>query len=270
MPTLKRLQAAELAVFKELQRLCEKHSLRYYLIGGSALGAVRHSGFIPWDDDIDVGMPRPDYEAFSVLCCSELNERFFWQTYRTERCHTAIYGKLRMNDTVYKESPTMHLPIHHGIKIDVFPVDGTPRHSRTRTLHRLAFKLCMMKIGADLKLNRATKRQERVAKLLPRRIAIFILEKMSRWFAYDRSEVVVNAGGAWGYEKESAPRAWFAEGVRFRFEDTQAPLPTHWDKYLTRMYGDYMQFPPEEERLDRHPHLSIDFGTVLPDDGSKA
>lgn len=258
---LRRLQLAELQILKELQRICEAHSLRYYLIGGSAIGAVRHGGFIPWDDDVDVGMPRPDYEKFSALCVNELGEQFFWQTYRTEPQYNGVFGKLRLNNTVYEELPTAHLPIHHGIKIDVFPLDGVPRRERARSLHRIAIKICMMRIGNATRTGRRRSLQVRIARCLPRRLAIALYERLGKWLPYEQCELVINAAGAWGYKKETAPRIWFAEGEKMKFEDIQAPVPKNWDAYLSRIYGDYMQPPPESQREhDRHPTARIEYG----------
>lgn len=259
---IRTLQIAELRIFKELQRICEKHDVRYFLIGGSAIGSVRHHGFIPWDDDMDIGMPRPDYERFSELCRTELDPQFFWQTYRTEPAYNLIFGKLRLNYSKYVEVATAHLPIHHGIKIDVFPFDGVPRATYAKSLHRITLKFCMMKLGAEIERSRRMHLQERAASLIPRRIAIALNERMAKRWNYSDCETVVNASGAWGYYRESVPKAWVAESAMMPFEDVSAPVPKYWHEYLTKIYGDYMLFPPESERRRaRHPVLTVEFDT---------
>jgi lipopolysaccharide cholinephosphotransferase len=260
---LRRLQLTELRILRELQRICEAHSLRYYLIGGSAIGAIRHKGFIPWDDDIDVGIPRPDYEELERLCRDELGGRFFWQTYRTEPRYNAIFGKLRLNDTLYKETPTAHLPIHHGIKIDVFPLDGVPRRGFTRFLQRVILKFCAMKIGSETRSTRPRSYQARLARMIPRRAAIRMYDVVAGWCSFDESEIVINNGGVWGHEKEAVPRIWFGAGEIVQFEDGKAPVPECWDEYLTQIYGDYMTQPPEDQRgIDRHPVVRIEHEPV--------
>ena len=99
---LRDLQLVELEILREFVRVCEAHGLRYYLAYGTLLGAVLHRGFIPWDDDIDVTMPRPDYERFARICASELRPGFTWQSYRTDRHYPFLFGKLLKDGTVLR------------------------------------------------------------------------------------------------------------------------------------------------------------------------
>ena len=118
------LQTVELNLLKELLALCEKLSLRSYLVCGSALGAVKYGGFIPWDDDIDVALPRPDYERFCAEAPAYLPDWCFLQNYRSEPLYYLLGSKLRDSRTTYMEQMAERLPIHHGVFIDVFPLDG--------------------------------------------------------------------------------------------------------------------------------------------------
>ncbi|MGD0167867.1 MAG: LicD family protein [Gaiellaceae bacterium] len=258
---LRRLQLAELEILKEFQRICSEYSLRYYLLGGSALGAVRHRGFIPWDDDIDVGLPRPDFEKFGELCETELDPRYFWQTTATDRLFYNIFGKVRANNTEMLEQGSAHLPIHHGIYIDVFPLDGVPRGCIARMFHKkllrawlLTSKKVLTRIDAP-----PLPFTWRVASLLPRRPFDVICPKMVRHYRYDDADIVVNAAGSWGYDKESVPRTWLEDGAELPFEDIRSICPAKWHEYLSQLYDDYMRYPPEDNRYNRHCVMKITF-----------
>jgi lipopolysaccharide cholinephosphotransferase len=259
----RQLQLTELGIFKEFQRICERHSLTYYLLGGSLLGAVRHGGFIPWDDDIDVGMPRPNYERFASLCDTELGSQFAWQTYRTEPRYPFIFGKLLRNDTLLHDRITQHLPIRHCVSIDVFALDGIPRRAVSRGLHKWTIKLCKLKLGSGMR-SRGPKRALAMAtRVIPRAWAIAVCEMLARRFPYDDSQIVANLGGAYGYRREAVPKEWLGEGAKLQFEDVKAFGPKEWDKYLTHIYGDYMRLPPEGKRKSDHDLTSVSLGPVL-------
>lgn len=121
---LRGLQLAELEILKEFIRVCNKLKLKYFLDSGTLLGCIRHGGFIPWDDDIDVSMPREDYEIFLKKGQKELKTKYFLQTYNTDKEYTNIFAKIRNSETTFIESTVKNLDINHGIYIDIFPLDG--------------------------------------------------------------------------------------------------------------------------------------------------
>ena len=121
------LQKALLEIFKAFVAVCEKHHLRYYLIGGTCLGAVRHKGFIPWDDDIDVGLPREDYEKFIQLQDEFKDTPYFIQTWKSDPKYIYGYAKLRNSNTTYIENFYKHFQFNQGLWIDIFPIDGFSR-----------------------------------------------------------------------------------------------------------------------------------------------
>jgi lipopolysaccharide cholinephosphotransferase len=139
---IKKLHIIELAMLGEFIRICQKYSLRYYLIGGSALGAVRHSGFIPWDDDIDIGMPRVDYEKFLSVAQAELDADLFLQTHKTDPAYPFSFAKIRNSKTTFIQSDSSHLQMNHGVYIDIFPLDGYPSSKLSRRLTKIIINLC--------------------------------------------------------------------------------------------------------------------------------
>ena len=135
---LSRLQDALYETLAEVKRVCDKHGIRYFVTGGTAIGAYFWGKILPWDDDVDVGMMRPDYERFAKVAQAEMGDRFFLQTPATEP-HTPFYFmKVRMNGSRFSESTFRHIQMHQGIYVDIFPFDKIPQQ---RWLERLQHKI---------------------------------------------------------------------------------------------------------------------------------
>lgn len=253
-----KLQQIELKMLELFVQICEKENLHYYLLGGTMLGAVRHKGFIPWDDDIDVGMPRADYEKF-LLCASKyLPKGYFLQTYKTDKDYPYPYAKMRDTHTIYKENALKNLSINHGVWIDVFPLDFCPvkrfwflwHHYLLR--ERIKFVLYKWeKASIKLKLFRilscvfspswhnAVKRDD----------------KLMSSYQKDTT-MTANLCGAWG-EREIVPTEWYGEGTTLAFEHLKVKVPVKYHQWLTQVYGDYMELPPVEKRIARHNPVEI-------------
>ena len=131
-----RIKEIEIEIFKSFISVCEHLNLTYYVLDGTLLGAVRHKGFIPWDDDIDVGMPREDYEVFLREGQALLPEEYFIQTFDSDPEYLANYAKIRNNNTTFVETSVRHRKINHGVFIDVFPLDYCPEETKKRGCER--------------------------------------------------------------------------------------------------------------------------------------
>ena len=138
------LQEKQLNILKYFIKVCEKHNLQYFLVGGSTLGAIRHKGFIPWDDDIDVGMPRKDYDKFVELQSEFEGTPYFIQTFKTDPCYIYNYGKLRDSSTTFIENTFKQHRINHGVWIDIFPIDGFSKEMMPR--EKLAKKVTYQRL----------------------------------------------------------------------------------------------------------------------------
>ena len=133
---LHQIQMIELEMLIEVDRICKKYSIKYNIIAGTLLGAVRHKGFIPWDDDADIAMLRTEYEKFRTACKKELDtSRFYFQDHRNTKGYRWGYGKLRRKNTIFLRENQEHMPYAQGIFIDIFPLDGVPDNYAVRTLH---------------------------------------------------------------------------------------------------------------------------------------
>lgn len=258
---LKRLQQCELNMFKEFIEICEKHHLKYFLLGGTLLGAVRHKGFIPWDDDIDVGMPREDYEKFLTLAQRHLSEHYFLQTFVTDPDFPLNFAKIRDNRTTFIENSVKNIKMNHGIYIDVFPLDYYPDDKLRQAQFDLANRMLTMRILKVFSLPIEVTGGR--FKVMMRNIVSMILniayptvrsavEKRDKLIKRNGiSSLLANFSGAWG-KKEICPSEWFGEGSTHEFEGLQVKGPLRYHEYLERLYGDYMQPPPPEKRRGHH------------------
>ena len=124
---LEKLHSLELDIAVTVKEICERHHIRYFLLAGSVLGAIRHKGFIPWDEDMDIGMLRDDYEQFLTACRDELDDnKYFLQTEDTDAAYALPFAKIRLNNTRIIEGFSKGVPCHQGIFVDIFPFDSVP------------------------------------------------------------------------------------------------------------------------------------------------
>lgn len=254
---LRRVQLIELEILGELARRCEAESLRWFVIGGTLLGAARHRGFIPWDDDIDIGMPRPDYERFAAHARADADGRYAWQSSETDPAYPFMFGKLLRSGTHVVEPAVAHLPIRHAVYIDVFPLDGAPGSRIGRRVHALAFKLAVTALGARIQRSGPRRVLAYVLRVVPRSWAAGVIGFLADRFGYDASPNVVNASGAWGYARECHPRNRMEPSTTLEFEGMTVPVPGDWQAYLTQVYGDYTELPPLEQQRPRHALMVV-------------
>ena len=133
---LKKLQQIQLEMLVEVDRICQKCGIKYNIIAGTLLGAVRHKGYIPWDDDADVALLRPEYEKFRKACETELDKtRFYFQDHQNTKGYRWGYGKLRRKDTLFLRENQENMPYEQGVFIDIFPLDNVPDNYILRVFH---------------------------------------------------------------------------------------------------------------------------------------
>ncbi len=264
---LQRMKKLELAMLTCFVEVCRELSLRYYLVGGTLLGAVRHQGFIPWDDDIDVAMPRADYEIFLREGQKHLPEHYFLQCLDTELDYYTNFAKIRDRRTTFVEYSVRKFAICHGVYIDIFPLDcypDDPREQRKMDFEQMLFRRrtrAAVDVPPQARYDFPTELGLRLVSYLTclrypnYRKALKFREKLHK--SVIPGEKWANYCGAWG-KKEIMPASWYAEGVELSFEGLTVMGPAHWDKWLTQVYGDYMQPPPVEKRVGHHYAEIID------------
>lgn len=262
MTELKHLQTVILGIMKDIDELCRRNQIDYYLNGGSAIGAIRHQGFIPWDDDLDIMMTYDNYDRFIQACREQLNpDKYYIQ--EGEKDWPLNYSKIKLKGTCFDEIEAYAKnESMRGIFVDVFRIDNT---SDKRWQQRIQYAFAKYRVCYGM-LQRTYKsasfwKKVAIALSCPMKIGCI------RRFVIYQSERYNN--------KETKYVATFYEPRRFKncvfkrstfgvphyvlFEDMQLPVQADYDKYLTITFGDYMQLPPEEDRQLKHL-LQIDFG----------
>lgn len=258
---LQQMQQVELDIFKEFISICEKLNLRYYLMGGTMLGAVRHGGFIPWDDDIDVGMLREDYEVFMREAPKYLPEHLFLQNHKTDYEYHSNAAKIRNCNTTYIEKEIRFSKINHGVFIDIFPLDYYPDNALEEGLLNLIRKPLTVRIGMvyhkETKENVVKRFCKALLSVIIPDIHIAVEARDKLYKKCRKSSKLANHSGAWG-KKEIVPADWYAEGCTLEFEGLKVCVPKEYKKWLTQVYGNYMQLPSIEKRVTHHKTVAID------------
>lgn len=251
------LQQTEFELLKHFVQLCESLGLRYYLVCGSALGAVKYGGFIPWDDDVDVAMPREDYEVFLKKAPQQLPADLFLQNFRTDPAFPQVFSKLRNSATTYIEKSAALLPINQGIYIDIFPLDGYPRErsaQRELELKKWIYSQCISTVFAEPSpiKSRILYRLRRILGLHKKAMwALEVYDTIIRRYSPEDSQLWCNHGN-WQGRLEYAPREQYGQGAEALFEGLTVRIPEKYHEYLTQKYGDYKKDPPREEQIGHH------------------
>lgn len=269
---LKKIQGLELGMLKAVIDVCERLNIEYFLDGGTALGAVRHGGFIPWDDDVDLAMTRDHYMRFISEAQEFLPEEYTIQTSFNCRRHPYTFCKVRAAGTKFVEYCNRKLPIEQGVYIDIFPFDEAPDDERAserqhRRIQRLV-RLFSLHQSHDISVEPETAAQK--IKSLIRRAAYYAAQIIPYDFIIDRLYKEVTRYNGTGqkayallYSDERNSDYILKSDLyplrKMKFEDIEANLPCNYDAYLRSNYGDYRKLPPEEQRCGHKPYL-IDLG----------
>lgn len=256
-----KLQNVELDILRSFINCCEVLKLNYFLLGGTLLGAVRHSGFIPWDDDIDVGLYRKDYVKFIENAPKLLPNYYFVQCIQSEQNVLFNFAKIRDSRTTFIEKSYSHALINHGVYIDVFPLDYYPETAREQKIFDQRKRSLDIRIRKELAISeeyRSTSVKETLINLYSNVMCIkypkvrqALIARERLFCSVQKSNLIANYNGAWG-KKEIVPLNWYGEGTRALFENVEVSIPVEYEKWLTQVYGDYMTLPPVEKRIPHH------------------
>lgn len=261
---LRALQLAELDMLIELDRICRKHQIDYIIDAGTLLGAVRHGGFIPWDDDIDVRMLRPDYDKFCEVCKTELGEQFFLQNHETDMGYRWGYARILKNGTVYRRVGQDKMTARNGVFIDVFPNDNLPEsfwaYKECTIVSWLCRKILYSEVGV------------RNGKGKLRRFGFFLLNLLPKEWGHKGMRYLTNKYRnreakrvrcfGWGSKEETGGflKEWNIETKDILFEGLTVRAPRDIEGFLVYSFGeDYMQYPPVEKRKPAHTADYISF-----------
>ena len=253
--TAQELKNTELNILIAFRDFCDSNGIKYYFTGGTLLGAVRHGGFIPWDDDIDVVMPRPDYELFLRKFPSD--ERYKVITYRNNKDYKFPYAKMIDSNTVLKEQIIRSVN-GMGAFIDIFPLDGlgdseevAKSNVRKARKYLLYENYCINRFAFNKGLRSFLRNFRILYSFVTSRLYFNAIEKLSAKYSFDDSLYV---GCIFGYnnEREVLERSIFENSIEMEFEKERFKVPIGYKAYLTSFYDDYMKLPPEEKRVTHH------------------
>ena len=263
---LRAIQEKSLEILVYFKDFCQKHGLLFYFCGGCCIGAIRHKGFIPWDDDIDVFMPRKDYERLAQLWPKEADPQYAYC--RSDKGHylRSLLSAISDENTTFIKERQQDLDISHGIRLEILPLDGCPE-SRFARKRQILWAL----IYSMFNNNEAPTSKGKGAYLLGRflltltptqgmryRVWRLAEKRMSRWPITPETKHITELCARYQYMVNDYPAEAFASAKWVEFEGLSMPVPIGYDTYLRMAFGDYMQLPPEEERIPKHEAVLVD------------
>lgn len=276
--TLKQYQRVLAMILADIDSVCCKHDIEYTLGGGTCLGAVRHHGFIPWDDDIDLNMPRADYERFAKVFLQEMGEKYWLHDCQTTPGYELAFPRVRLKGTVVRSRDDYDFD-ECGAYVDIFVVENTPNNKLLRNLHGFG----SMVLGFIYSCRRFTKHASNYLSLVDEGTPVYKAFskkiKLGRLFAFHSTEAWTKTWDNWNacckdrtshyvtipvgrkhFFKEMQPRSVFFPAKRATFGSVDAPVPTDANAYLTALYGtDYMT-PPDKANQEVHVVYEFDLG----------
>ena len=253
----------------EIKKVCDEENITYYMVCGTLLGAVRHKGFIPWDDDLDIAMPRADFNKFISICEKKLPEnlRLIWHT--TDMRYWDGFAKVHNTNTVFLEYDYKNRYCETGIYVDIFPLDDAEKYGATVERQKKYSKFCFLMMRekvlphAGSRFSDAVKRQ--AGNVIPNQILRKIQENILTKNNEKGFEYYSSFGSFYSIKKQTIPKSWYGKPVLLSFEGRSYNAPEKYALILERIYGkDYMQLPPEEKRFCHYPlKVSFSNGTTL-------
>lgn len=257
---LRKLQITELGMLKDIHKLCSENGIKYFLFYGTLLGAVRHGGFIPWDDDIDIIMMHEDYKKFTKVCLDKLPKKYFLQNCDTDKDFPRVWSKVRINDTCCMEKEFRHLNIHYGIDMDIFELIYISENKYISKIQKLAayiYRLLKFE-KAHLAIDKELREKKHIIifNILPNFIKEWlgkITERIAYSTADKKSKYVLEIS-----EMLVLDSSLFENKSEIIFEESNFYAPVDHKKILELLYGDYMKLPAQEDRYG-HGERIVDF-----------
>ena len=265
--TLKHLQKVQTIILKYLIQVCEENDLTYFIYGGSLLGTIRHQGFIPWDDDIDVIMFREDFEKLNKIFEKDIDEKYSFINVLNEETFPYTFGRLMLKNTVFNEWWYDQVDFTQNIFIDIFILDNIPNNKFKRFIHKWkSFILNQATMYSLLKFDNTSSFKKimqqivyyliKIMHISPYSIKKRCVKSFSKYQNEDCEEVCDFPAVC---QMPIYDKADWLPPQKAQFGDIEVNIPKNYDKILKRIYGDYMKLPPKEARFRPAPE-KIDFG----------
>lgn len=259
--TLKKLQRIETSILIDIAKLCDEESITYYLSSGTLIGAVRHHGFIPWDDDIDIAMPYSDYKKFLLIGQKKLGSKYFLQTFETDANYSNNFARVRLNGTTLMRPEHSNVHMHQGIWVDIFPIIEIGKGIEYKVKRNLLDLMRFMQRDEFLEDYKKYKGAYQVLKLfykIDRKRRIKWHGKLMDWMGSAKNKD--HCTEVWMVRRIIYPISVIeGEAQKLEFEGHMLSVFPDYDTVLKIGYGDYMQLPPVEKRLNHGDNLIVDF-----------
>lgn len=255
------LQEKQYQILKELKRVCEKNNLEYFLAFGTLLGAIRHEGFVPWDDDVDVCMNYKDYMALDKACKRDLADGYFLQSDKSDPNSRMTYKKLRLNSTTLIHEDYAHKDMNHGIGIDIYPVFHAADDKKARKKQIRCATLYLLLVVGEPPRNHGKLLKFGGAVLLVllrgrlgKKVKRYCYREMTKYENVETNYRAMFYGNI-NNTRRVYPAEFFKGTIQKKFVDDEFSVPKEYEKYLTFRYGDYMKLPPVEKQGVKLEHL---------------
>lgn len=252
-----------LNILKEIDSFCAENNLTYYLAYGTLLGAVRHKGFIPWDDDIDISMPRPDYEKF-ISTFKSNNSRYQVISRVKDKKYPYFFAKVHDTNTILDVETTFKF--HLGVYVDIFPIDAIPleKNLQKKFIRKFNFYRNIYNIKA-IKYNNKRSIYKNLILLTSRLVTSFFslsflsdkIDRISKTYGFSDHKLVSIA--ATTDQRLILDKELFSDGIKLRFEDMDANVPKGYIEILSKNYGNYLKLPPIEKQISHHKQKAFMF-----------
>ena len=267
--TLFKIKKLQIEIMDNIHSLCVKNDISYYMVGGTLIGALRHKGFIPWDVDIDIAMPRYCYEKFKSICSTQLDSKYVYLDYKNTKGFNKPHSIVRLKNSHLHIAGDESNKYDYGVFVDVFPLDNVPNDltllkKHKRKISRLK-RLLIVKTSYWRPKNIFKRFVKTIVKIILAPLSLtYVQEKLEKEFVrfnQHETEMMANFAGKYSYEKESHPKDVFGKPVLLPFEDRLFFGPEKADEYLKKVYGDYMWLPSKDEQeslLHYYDHLIVE------------
>ena len=263
---LKDIQAKGLEMLIYFKKICDENHLTFFLCGGCCIGTIRHGGFIPWDDDVDVFMKREDYEKLKAIWNDVADTDKYEIVFPTENLHTRnLFATINDNNTTFIKTHQKDLDINHGLVLDILPLDGCPS-SKIKRKKQIFWALVYSIFCAQMVPTNHGKFVNMLgkgilaafpSKKLRYKIYKFAEKQMTK-YNIDKCEKITELCSGPVYMMNEYPKELFKNAVYKQFEGYSMPMPVGYDKYLKMVFGDYMRMPPKDKQVPHHDAVFFD------------